>query len=207
MKFKDIKYTKKNNHKYSFLKIAKLLLTLFIVVFFAYIVFENKELLLNRALLEERILGLGIYAPLGMVGLYILQVFTFFIFPGVLVSAISGYLFGIFYGGLLGSLGASIGGLGLFLLARYTLHDFAQNFALKYKDNKYIKYIFHTEDYKALIFLRMLFFTPQSILSFLCGTTKMRADKFFFYSFIFSYPEQVMGAGYSYVLAWLLEYL
>jgi uncharacterized membrane protein YdjX (TVP38/TMEM64 family) len=182
-----------------------ILLMIIFISILCYLGYNYHEILLDQDALQKEIKLLGIYGPIVMVILYIIQAFTFFVFPGVIVSSVSGYLFGVFFGAVLGSIGYAIGGLLLFYVSRYVLRDYALEKANKHKDNKYIAYLFKTENYRGLIYLRLIFFTPQHMVSFLSGLTKMKPLRFFLCTLFFGYPVQLLGTSYSYLLVWFSD--
>jgi uncharacterized membrane protein YdjX (TVP38/TMEM64 family) len=92
--------------------------------------------------LKQLVLNAGIWAPLVMVTMQIIQVIIAPL-PGQVVAFVSGYIFGAFKGTILSMIGLTIGAIFAFLLARITgrrlLRYFLHEAALKRLDTYTLK--------------------------------------------------------------------
>jgi uncharacterized membrane protein YdjX (TVP38/TMEM64 family) len=112
----------KPKNKYSWLRLALgLFILLDAIILFkvtpagSWIRPENLQLLKTQ---------LGIFAPLGYIGIYFIA--TVFGIPGTILTLSSGALFGPFLGTLWTVIGATLGATGAFLVARFVAFDWAK---------------------------------------------------------------------------------
>lgn len=103
--------------KAQFFLFIALIITAFVVVDRLDVFSEE-----NIVLWQEWIRSLGLWAPLGFLALYTIG--TVFFLPGTIFTLIGGAAFGLFWGSVLGIIGATIGAIG----AHYTARRFGQDF-------------------------------------------------------------------------------
>jgi len=162
-----IQFLKKN--------ITKVIFFLFLIIFFIvgfkfklfkYLTYENAEIV------KQYILGLNFIGPILIIVLYIL--FNIALMPTFYFIFISSYLYGPFYGFLLGWFGMIIGLTSSFLSSRYI---FRKDFTKKFGNTKIVKTL---EDYIqkyhgwAVIFFRLFFVIPYNIQNPAYGLTSVK---------------------------------
>ncbi len=131
---------------------------------------------------------LGPWAPFVFILLYSLSI-IFFV-PASVFTSIGAVVFGQWYGMLLNIIGANIGGVLSFLMARYLLRDFAakilQSGRFKRFDDK-----IEEHGFSILIYLRLMF-VPFTYLNFAAGLSKIKFKSFFWSTFVGIIPGLVV---------------
>ena len=110
-----------------------------------------------------------------------------------LFSLASGFMFGPFWGLLIGVSGASLGAVMSFYVARFVLGE-----SLQKKYNKELERFnreFETNGYSYLFALRLLPIFPFFLINLLCGLTRIDIKTFFITTFIGIIPG---GFAYTY---------
>lgn len=121
-----------------------LAILLIVIVIIAVIILTPRllNLVKHPDQLKQLVLNAGIWAPLVMVTMQIIQVIIAPM-PGQVVAFVSGYIFGAFKGTILSMIGLTIGAIFAFLLARITgrrlLRFFLHEAALKRLDTYTLK--------------------------------------------------------------------
>ena len=150
--------------------------------------------------LFEYVEGMGIWAPISYVALYIL--ISGILIPSILFKIFAGTLFGVTNGVVLVSIASTISSLIKFLLARYFFRDsvaqkIRQNPKLRNIDN-----VIKKDGWKILIMLRNVPVVSSMFLNYICGVTKMRTNDFIVASFIGRLPQTIMYAYMGYMLGY-----
>lgn len=110
-----------------------------------------------------------------------------------LFSLASGFMFGAFWGLLIGVLGATLGAVASFYVARFILGVSLQK---KYaKELERFNQEFETNGYSYLFALRLLPIFPFFLINLLCGLTRIDIRTFFITTFIGIIPG---GFAYTY---------
>lgn len=140
------------------------------------------NLLFNQAFLVMELDDLGDYAPLIFVLSFTIA--TTFGFPGNVATVAGGAVFGLYWGTLWSLLGATLGAIGAFLLARYFLHGWATRqfgqLALLQRINQAIAH-------KPMPFILAVRFTPLSpfsLVNFLFGLTPIELKTYTIGTFV-----------------------
>jgi uncharacterized membrane protein YdjX (TVP38/TMEM64 family) len=132
---------KPNPKKITSIVLASLLI---VIIILAVVILTPRLLSLVKHpdQLKQLVLNAGIWAPLVMVTMQIIQVIIAPL-PGQVVAFVSGYIFGAFKGTILSMIGLTIGAIFAFLLARITgrrlLRFFLHEAALKRLDTYTLK--------------------------------------------------------------------
>ncbi|MBW4470815.1 MAG: TVP38/TMEM64 family protein [Stenomitos rutilans HA7619-LM2] len=127
------------------------------------------NLLFNQAFLVMELDDLGDYAALIFVLSFTIA--TTFGFPGNVATVAGGAVFGLYWGTLWSLLGATLGAVGAFLLARYFLHGWATQ---RFGQQALLQRINRAIEHKPMNFLLAVRFTPLSpfsLVNFLFGLT------------------------------------
>src|SRR5271157_2134243 len=131
---------------------------------------------------------LGPWASFVFILLYALSIILFV--PASIFTSIGAVVFGQWHGMILNIIGANIGGMLSFLMARYLLRDFAakilQSGRFKIFDDKIEKHGFGI-----LIYLRLMF-VPFTYLNFAAGLSKIKFKSYFWSTFIGIIPGLVI---------------
>jgi len=132
---------------------------------------------LTKEAIESFITSLGLYAPLGYIIIYILG--TIFFLPGTPITILGGLLFGSIPGTIYTVIGASIGSMIAFVIARKLGREFIDKI-LKGKFKKLEEYDKKLEEngFLTIIFFRLIPLFPFNGLNFALGITKVKFRDF-----------------------------
>ena len=107
----------------------------------------------------------------------------------------NGFFFGMFWGTLISSFGASIGALIVFMISRYFFRDYV---AVKFdKTFEKVNKEFHQYGVLYILFLRLIPIIPYQIINIIFGLTKVRPVTFYWSSQLGMMPIQmiIVNAG------------
>lgn len=127
--------------------------------------------------------GWGIFIGMftGLIALFV---------PGIVFITGAGYVFGFWKGLLAVWIGGSVGQALAFLLARYLLHDWVENFVTAHWAKwKYIDAVLEKEGWKIVFLLRLSPIIPYNALNIGLATTSMHFAQFAIVSSIGIIPE------------------
>jgi len=113
--------------------------------------------------------SLGPLGPLAFIGFYIVACLTFF--PGVLLTLGAGILYGLFWGSIYVSIGATLGAAAAFLVARYAARDWVKARIGNHPKFQAIDNAISHEGWKIVGLLRLSPVMPFIVLNFLFGLT------------------------------------
>ena len=173
----------KNNKK----RIVKLFILMFIAfLFFLFFKYDGVKYIKDKEQLKTLIESFGILAPLSYILLYcIVTVTTISTLP---LSLAGGVLFGPVYGIIYTMIGASLGMMSSFLIARYIAKDFIErkfsNLQIFKKINEGVK----KDGPFILAVTRLLPIFPFGIQNYLYGLTSINFFKYTVFSIIFILP-------------------
>ncbi|MBW2998598.1 TVP38/TMEM64 family protein [Candidatus Woesearchaeota archaeon] len=159
-------------------KLKIILLLIFLILAIILGKFTSSSEFLNREYLQSYILSFGILAPIVFILVYILA--TIFFFPGTPLSIVAGIVFGGIKGTIYTIIGASIGAILAFYIARILGRDYVDSL-LKNKFKKLDKYDVKLKEngFLTTLFLRLVPLFPFNGLNFALGVTKVKAGDFF----------------------------
>jgi uncharacterized membrane protein YdjX (TVP38/TMEM64 family) len=134
--------------------------------------FTPVRVLFDKMLLVQKLQHLGHWS----VCLYVLiyTVATIFGVPGTILAVAAGTVFGLFWGTLWSVVGATLGAIGAFLVARYLFHNWAER---KFGHHKALIKFKKAVSKKPIAFVLAVRFTPVSpfnVVNFLFGLTPIR---------------------------------
>ncbi|WP_294096239.1 TVP38/TMEM64 family protein [uncultured Cetobacterium sp.] len=173
----------KNNKK----RIAKLFIIIFIAfLFFLFFKYDGVKYIKDKEQLKTLIESFGILAPLSYILLYcIVTITTISTLP---LSLAGGVLFGPVYGIIYTMIGASLGMISSFLIARYIAKDFIErkfsNLQIFKKINEGVK----KDGPFILAVTRLLPIFPFGIQNYLYGLTSISFFKYTIFSIVFILP-------------------
>jgi uncharacterized membrane protein YdjX (TVP38/TMEM64 family) len=146
--------------------------------------------------LEKIIRSAGVWGPLVLISLHIIQSVAFFL-PGPFVSVAGGYLFGAFWGFVYNLIGTMAGTSILFWLARKLGKSIITQ-KINPREMKLINDFIARKGKYALIYARLIPFFPGDLLTILVSWTEIPYTTFFLFTLIGSVPrlifENVFGS-------------
>ncbi len=147
---------------------------------------------LDPAALEAWIAGFGITAPLVFVIVYALAAVLFL--PGMVMTLAGGALFGPVWGTLINLLGATLGAMAVFLVARHLGSGWvARRLGGRLKE---LVTGVEAEGWRFVAFVRLVPLFPYNLLNYALGLTRIRLWAYIGATFVFMAP----GAfAYTYV--------
>jgi len=154
-----------------------LLITLFALIFYGISRSELvQEALANPEALRSFILSLGILAPLGIILLQAFQT-TISIVPSQLTTILAGFIFGPFLGLLYSLIGAFIGSIIIFSVARSYGRKIAGIF---FDESELLHFTLFFKEKKllALFLARLAPIFPNDLVSFTAGLTPIKIWQF-----------------------------
>jgi len=171
-------------------RIIFILLIIVSIVLFYYFKLNKYFTYQNVLQVKMFILNLSFFGPLIIILLFISL--NLMGIPNVFFVFLSGYLYGLYYGLLLGWIGTILGFTFSFIAVRYLFQDI---FIKKFGNNKIVLRIEkYTEKYKAwsVLFFRLVFAIPYSIQNIAYGLTKINFFVYFFISVVGCIPQTVI---------------
>ena len=113
--------------------------------------------------------NLGPFGPLAFIGFYIAACLTFF--PGVLLTLGAGILYGLFWGSIYVSVGATLGAAAAFLTVRYAARDWMKARLGNHPKFQAIDNAISREGWKIVGLMRLSPVMPFIVLNFIFGLT------------------------------------
>lgn len=128
----------------------------------------------NREEIEDTVRAAGLAAPLVFVGLYV--VLTVLLFPGSVMTAASGVLFGPAIGTLLAVVGATLGSSGAFLVAKQLGRQQVERIAGR-RIGRLDAWL-ERRGFLAVLYVRLIPVIPFSALNYVAGVTSVSPRDF-----------------------------
>lgn len=128
----------------------------------------------NRSAIEETVRGAGLAGPLVFLALYV--ALTLLMFPGSVVTAAAGVLFGPALGTLLAVLGATLGSTGAFLLAKRLGRQQVERIAGR-RVNRLDAWL-ERRGFLAVLYVRLIPVIPFNALNYAAGVTGLSLRDF-----------------------------
>lgn len=128
----------------------------------------------NRGAIEETVRTAGLAGPLVFIGLYV--VLTLLLFPGSVVTAAGGVLFGPAIGTLLAVVGATLGSTGSFLVARRLGRQQVERLAGR-RIGRLDAWL-ERRGFLAVLYLRLVPVVPFNALNYVAGVTGLSLRDF-----------------------------
>jgi uncharacterized membrane protein YdjX (TVP38/TMEM64 family) len=146
----------------------------------------------NRDRLEPGLIGnwvrdLGIWAPLGHIGLFALGTILFV--PGAIFGLVGGALFGPLWGAVLNLAGATLGATAAFLIARYVAADRVRHKAGGRLD-RLIAGV-EAEGWRFVAFVRLVPLFPFNLTNYAFGLTRISLTHYVVASLVCMVPGTV----------------
>jgi len=132
-------------------------------------IIQYVPLLFNQMHLVEFVESHGLWGAIIFILLHIVA--TVIGIPGVILTIVGGVLFGLIWGSILSLIGATLGAIGAFWMARYLLWDWAQQ---RVRDRKLLCSFNQAVLQKPLSFVLIVRFAPISpfnLVNFVFGMT------------------------------------
>ncbi|PIU22264.1 MAG: hypothetical protein COT14_02035 [Candidatus Diapherotrites archaeon CG08_land_8_20_14_0_20_30_16] len=183
------------------------LIILFIVCFFLIKTYFKG--ILDIDYLLNFIKGMGVFAPLAMILIQIVQVLLPPI-PGQITFLVSGYIFGFWFGCLYTLIGVTIGSVLAFLIARVLGRPFV-NKVFKKDSLEWFDSIAEKNGPYILFWIFVLPGFPDDTLCFIAGLTKMKLSTFLLVTVVGRIPSFIVltliGAGLIDFNNWLEAFI
>ena len=157
----------------------RLLIVIVLLLGFSYFASHTglvKHYFNNPEALKTVILGLGILAPIGVILLQFFQT-TISIIPSQITTIVAGFVFGPVLGLIYSIVGAFLGSMFIFMLAR----KYGKSLALKFfpkKDLVHFNVMFKKKKRWTLFLARMAPLFPNDLVSFGAGLTNIKFKNF-----------------------------
>ncbi len=148
----------------------------------------------------ERIDGLGIWAPLLYILLYVCMSGIFM--PSIVFKVFAGTIFGVFFGVLWVSIASTISSLIKFLLARYFLQEKINRRIQNNPSMRKMDMMIERDGWKILLLLRNVPVANSLFLNYICGVTKMPVWDFVFGSFVGRLPTSFLYVYLGYLVGY-----
>ncbi|MFG0330544.1 MAG: VTT domain-containing protein [Phycisphaerales bacterium] len=130
--------------------------------------------------------GFGVWGPAALAGVYV--VWTVFMLPGSALTLAAGALFGLFWGTLAVSIGATTGATIAFLIARYVARSRVERMVSKSPKFDAIDQAIRDEGWKIVALLRLSPAVPFNLQNYFYGLTAIRLAPYVVASYIFMLP-------------------
>lgn len=114
---------------------------------------------------------LGVWGPLAFITVYVLSVV--FLMPAFLLTIASGAIFGVARGSIYVMIGAMLGGLCAFLIARYLIRDFVARRIAKNPKLAAIDRAVGEDGRRLIFFLRLSPVVPYVLSNYVLGITRV----------------------------------
>lgn len=165
-----------------------LVLSIILIIFLVLGLFSFSflDFFKNSENVRSFVSGYGVYGPLALITIHLLQILIFPI-PGQVIGFASGYLFGWFWGTIYTMIGVTIGSF----LAVFLARKFGRPFVEKVITKKTLKRFDYVMDDRGIFTLFMLFLLPampDDSICFLAGLTKLKIRTIVFLAVIGRFP-------------------
>jgi uncharacterized membrane protein YdjX (TVP38/TMEM64 family) len=140
--------------------------------------------LINPLSIKMAIAKFGVFAPIIFILIFVIATIMFV--PAMPISLAGGFIFGLSQGLVYNLIGTTIGASCAFLLARHYGQDW-----IRKKAGPRLQLIMngaHDDGWRYVALLRLMPFTPFTLLNYVFGITPIRLTHFVMASFIFSFP-------------------
>jgi uncharacterized membrane protein YdjX (TVP38/TMEM64 family) len=178
-------------------KYTKSIIVVSILLFFIFLSFVFKddiiELIHNFDRVKEYVLGFGIFAPIAMIFLIVLQIVLAPI-PGAPFVGAAGYIFGFLPGLVYSIIGMLIGGFLAFKIGDIYGKPFLRKVLSKENFDRFENY----PNEKKLLFLFIIFIlpiSPSDIVVFLAGASGLRLVSFLVVLILGRLPSILISVG------------
>ncbi len=159
-----------------------------IIVLVAAAKYFNIQGLLKSAL--DSIAGLGAWGPVTFIVIYILATILFI--PSSLLTLGSGAIFGVFWGSIYVSIGATIGASAAFLVGRYLVRGWVEKRIEGNNKFKAIDEAVAREGWKIVGLTRISPIFPFVLLNYAFGVTQVSFKDYFFPTWIGIIPGTIL---------------
>ena len=139
----------------------------------------------NNANITNLLDRFGFLAPLIFIFVYALATILFL--PGLILTILSGILFGPLLGTIYSITGATIGATLAFINARYLLYEKIDKM-IEGGKLEYIKRSVEEEGWRFVAFTRLVPLFPFNLLNYSFGLTKIKLSEYIWSSFLFMLP-------------------
>ena len=121
-------------------------------------------------------------------------------FPGIILTAGAGLLYGVVLGTLIVSPASVLGSTFAFLIARYVARDWVSRKLKKYPNFEAIDRAIEKNGFKMILLLRLQPLLPFNLLNYALGLTRIRLWDYVVASFIGMFPATVLYVYFGSVL-------
>lgn len=166
---KKTKQHKFNGSKKSRWKSPRLWLGLTLALVLTFCIFGPGKLLFDVNFLVAQIQKYSCCAVIGFIVLYTLL--TVIGAPGTILTVAGGVIFGLSWGTFWSVIGATLGAIGAFFLARYLCHDWVEKRCGKHQTLTKFKQAVKTQPLLFVLAVRFAPISPFNVVNFLFGLT------------------------------------
>ena len=165
------------------LNYKKMIFTLFLFIGIIFAIINRESF--NDDNITNFLENYGFFAPLIFILIY--SIATVLFLPGLILTILSGALFGPFLGTVYAISGATIGATLAFLNARYLLYGKIEKM-IEGGKLEYIKKSVEEEGWRFVAFTRLVPLFPFNLLNYSFGLTKIKLSEYIWSSFLFMLP-------------------
>ncbi|MFD3158192.1 TVP38/TMEM64 family protein [Haloimpatiens sp. FM7330] len=154
---------------------------IFVFILISYKYYQYSYIVKDPSELKRVILTYGNYSILAFLIMQVIQVVVFFI-PGEIIQIAGGYIFGTFLGGIISTIGISIGSLLVYYISRYLGRDFVKSMISKNKFKFFQKILKASAQVHMIFLLYLVPGIPKDALAYICGVSDVPVKKFIIFS-------------------------
>lgn len=169
-------------------KIKIVLITLFIaLICFSLFYFPPKEFIQSLLVWTQEI---GFYGYFVVIIVYILACLLFL--PGSIVTLASGFLFGVYYGSIVVSIGSTLGASAAFLTARFFARNSIQKWVANNKKFHSLDAAVGKQGFKIVLLTRLSPIFPFNFLNYAFGLTNVSFREYVIGSWLGMIPGTIL---------------
>ncbi len=116
---------------------------------------------------------------------------TVFGVPGTVLTVAGGAVFGLFWGSLLSAIGATVGAVGAFWIARYLFHDWAERRFARHRKLSVFREAVKRSPLRFVLAVRFAPISPFNVVNFLFGLTPISGRDYAIGTFFGIFPGTI----------------
>jgi uncharacterized membrane protein YdjX (TVP38/TMEM64 family) len=183
-----------NNNRHATMKLAAILRysfgAMFLVAIIASLMFLPAPQYLKWFL--EWIHSLGSWGSVFFIVFYVIV--CLFFLPGSILTLAAGFMFGMTWGAVTASLGATLGATAAFLIARVMFHGKIEHRLTTHPNFLRIDCAISGQGFKIVLLTRLCLFFPHDLMSYLFGLTEISLGRYVLGTWLGRLPETLVLA-------------